>query len=144
MNPTRPVAGTAVVRQRLRSLKGAKKRRLEDFGYPVERLAELAGRGDAEADRVDALLAIVLNRAGYKHDDDDVAAAEKVARKVGARMTPHAYLVALHKTPPWPVVYGRFSSPPGVKPISWLGVTGVFGFVFGVIVLAAVIAVLVR
>ena len=49
-----------------------------------------------------------------------------------------------HDLPPWPVVYGRFSSPPGVKPISWLGVAGVFGFVFGVIVLVAVITVLVR
>ena len=143
MNPTRPVAGTAVVQQRLRSLKGAKKQRLEDFGYPVQRLAELAGRDDAEADRVDALLAIVLNRGGYTHDDDDVAAAEKVAKKVGARMTPHAYLVARHKTPPWPVFYFH-SSRPGSKPISWLGVAGVFGFVFGMIVLVAVIVVLVR
>ncbi|MFF0264739.1 hypothetical protein [Kribbella sp. NPDC004536] len=142
-NPTRPVASTAVVQRRLRNLKGAKRRRLEDFGYPVERLAELAGRGDAEADRVDALLAIVLNRGGYTHDDGDVAAAEKIARKVGARMTPHAYLVARHKTPPWPVFYYN-GGRPGTKPMSWLGVAGVFGFVFGMIVLVAVIVVLVR
>ena len=137
-NPTRPVAGTAVVQRRLRNLKGAKRRRLEDFGYPVEQLAELARRGDAEADRVDALLAIVLDRGGYTHDDEDVAAAEKVARKVGARMTPHAYLVARHKTQPWPVFYIHGGGP-GSKPATWRGVAGVFGFVFGMIVLVAVI-----
>jgi hypothetical protein len=142
-NPTRPAAGTAVVQQRLRSLKGAKKQRLEEWGYPFDRLTELAGRSDAEADRVDALLAIVLNRGGYTHDDDDVTAAEKVARTVGALMTPHAYLVARHKTPPWPVYYFH-SIRPGSKPISWLGVLGVFGFVFGMIVLVSTIVVLVR
>ncbi|WP_427889043.1 hypothetical protein ACQHIV_37345 [Kribbella sp. GL6] len=43
------------------------------------------------------------------HDDDDVASAEKVAKRVGALMTPRAYLVARHKLPPLPVCSVRCS-----------------------------------
>ena len=68
-----------------------------------------------------------------------------VAKRVGALMTPHAYLVARHKAPPYPHVSGPWTgSPSGVKPISWLGVAGIFGVVFAVIVVVAAVVVLVR
>ncbi|MFD7160128.1 hypothetical protein ACFV9C_36440 [Kribbella sp. NPDC059898] len=73
------------------------------------------------------MLAIVLDRGGYVHDDDDVAAAEK------------------DKAPPYPHVSGPWTgSPLGVKPISWLGVAGIFGSVFAVIVVVSALVVLVR
>lgn len=143
-NPTRPAAGTAEVQQRLRSLKGAKKQRLEDWGYPVDELAAIAGRGAADADRVDALLAIILNRAGYTHNDDDVAAAEKVAKTVGARMTPYACLVSRHKAPPKPVFNIQGAPRLGDREMTWRGMAGLFGGVFGIIVLVGVIVVLLR
>src|SRR4051794_22235803 len=101
-NPTRPAVDSTKVRQRLRNLNGSKRRRLHDWGYPVDQLAELAGQDDTQADAVDALLAIILDRGGYTHNDADVDAAERVAKKVSARMTPYAYLVARHKAPERP------------------------------------------
>lgn len=138
-NPTRPAAGTAEVQRRLKNLAGAKRQRLEDWGYPVDRLAELAGRGDAQADGVDALLAIILDRGGYTHDDADVAAAEKVAKTVGAKMTPHAYLVSQHKAPEKPA----FNYRGGLKPGQKNSATGLIGLIVGVFVVLVVIAVIV-
>ncbi|GAA2012897.1 hypothetical protein GCM10009839_04320 [Catenulispora yoronensis] len=143
-NPTRSTAGTAEVQRRLKNLAGAKRQRLEDWGYPVARLTELAGAGDPQADHVDALLAIILDRGGYTHDDADVAAAEKVAKTVGARMTPHAYLVSQHKAPEKPAYNIRGYAKPGKKDGSGLGVLAVLGGVFLVLVVAAVIVVAVR
>ncbi|GAA2005013.1 hypothetical protein [Catenulispora subtropica] len=143
-NPTRQAVGTAEVRQRLKNLKSAKRQRLEDWGYPVDRLAELAGRGDAQADGVDALLAIILDRGGYTHDDADVAAAEKVAKSVGAKMTPHAYLVSQNKAPEKPSFNYRGSVKPGQKEMSGLGMAAIFGGVFLVLVIVAVIIVAAR
>ncbi|TCO53766.1 hypothetical protein [Actinocrispum wychmicini] len=143
-NPTRPAAGSTDVQRRLRNLKGAKRRRLQDWGYPVDRLAEMAGRGDAQADAVDALLAIILDRGGYTHNDADVAAAERVAKQVSALMTPYAYLVARHKAPEKPVFNIHGYLKPGQKDLSGLGVLGIFGGVFLILVVVAVIVVLVR
>lgn len=143
-NPTRPTVGSAEVQQKLRNLKGAKRQRLEDWGYPVDRLAGLAARDDAQADAVDALLAIILDRGGYTHDEADVAAAEKVAKAVDAKMTPHAYLVAQHKAPEKPAFNLFGSIKPGKKEISGLGVAGILLGVFLVLVIIAVIATLAR
>ncbi|NUR27697.1 MAG: hypothetical protein HOV83_17945 [Catenulispora sp.] len=143
-NPTRPAVGTAEVRQRLKNLAGAKRQRLEDWGYPIERLAELADRGDAQADGVDALLAIILNRGGYTHDDADVAAAEKIAKTLDAKMTPHAYLVSQHKAEERPSFNYQGAIRPGTKNLSNLGLVAVFGGVFLVLVLVAVIIYAVR
>lgn len=140
-NPTRPTVGSAEVQQKLRNLKGAKRQRLEDWGYPVDRLAGLAARDDAQADSVDALLAIILDRGGYTHDDADVTAAEKVAKTVGAKMTPHAYLVSQNKAPEKPVFYYR-GGPGGNT--TGLGMIGIFGGVFLLLVVIAVIVVAVR
>jgi hypothetical protein len=143
-NPTRPAAGTAEVRQRLKNLAGAKRQRLEDWGYPVDRLTELADRGDAQADGVDALLAIILDRGGYTHDDADVAAAEKIAKTLDAKMTPHAYLVSQHKAAERPSFNYQGAIRPGTKNLSGLGFVGVFVGVFLILVIVAVIVVAVR
>ncbi|NUR59451.1 MAG: hypothetical protein HOV87_12400 [Catenulispora sp.] len=143
-NPTRAAADSAAVQRRLKNLGGAKRQKLEDWGYPIVRLTEVAARGDRQADGVDALLAIILNRGGYVHDDADVAAAEKIAEELGAKMTPHAYLVALHKAPPKPVFNIHGSSRPGDKEMTALGMLGIFGAVFLILVIVSVIVVLVR
>jgi hypothetical protein len=137
-------ADSAAVQRRLKNLTGAKRRKLEDWGYPIARLTEVAARGDRQADGVDALLAIILNRAGYVHDDADVAVAEKIAKELGAKMTPHAYLVAQHKAPEKPVFNIHGASRPGDKEMTALGMAGIFGGVFLILVLIAVIVVLVR
>lgn len=143
-NPTRPAVDSARMQQRLKNLAGAKRQRLEDWGYPIAKLTEVAARNDTQADGVDALLAIILNRGGYTHNEADVAAAEKIAKEVGAKMTPHAYLVALHKAPEKPVFNIHGGLKPGQKDISGFGVAAIFGGVFLVLVLIAVIVVAVR
>lgn len=143
-NPTRAAVDSARMQQRLKNLAGAKRQRLEDWGYPVAKLTELAARNDAQADAVDALLAIILNRGSYTHNDADVTAAEKIAKDLGAKMTPHAYLVALHKAPEKPVFNIHGGLKPGQKDISALGIAAIFGGVFLILVLIAVIAVAAR
>ncbi|MFL6111295.1 MAG: hypothetical protein ACJ786_08075 [Catenulispora sp.] len=143
-NPTRPAVGSAEVRQKLRNLAGAKRRRLEDWGYPVDQLAELAARDDAQADAVDALLAIILDRGGYTHDDADVAAAEKVAKKVDAKMTPYAYLVARHKAPERPSSNYQGYLKPGQKDTTVLGFLGIIGGVLLILVIIGVIVAFTR
>jgi hypothetical protein len=144
LNPTRPAATTAEVRQRLKNLGGVKRKRLEDWGYPIAKLDEWAARGDEQADEVDALLAIILNRADYTHDDGDVAAAEKIGKKLGALMTPHAYLVSQHKAEPLRAYNLRPGYAPGQKPMSSWWFLVILGGVFLLIVLIAVISVLLR
>lgn len=143
-NPTRAAVGSADVQRRLKNLAGAKRQRLEDWGYPVSRLAEVAARADQQADGVDALLAIILNRGGYVHDDADVAAAEKIAKELGAKMTPHAYLVSQHKAPEKPVFNIHGYSKPGDKEMTWRGMAAIFGGVFAALVLVAVVVVALR
>lgn len=144
LNPTRPAATTAEVRQRLKNLGGVKRKRLGDWGYPIAGLDEWAARGDEQADEVDALLAIILNRADYTHDGADVAAAEKIGKKLGARVTPHAHLVSQHKAEPLRTYNLRPGYASGRKPMSAWWFLVVFGGVFLVIVLVAVISVLLR
>ncbi|MEZ0107317.1 hypothetical protein ABH920_001308 [Catenulispora sp. EB89] len=144
LNPTRPTAATAEVRQRLANLGGTKRDRLEDWGYPIAKLDEWAARGDAQADEVDALLAIILNRANYTHDDGDVAAAEKIGKKFGARMTAHAYLVGQGKAEsgPYRNIYGGYR--PGQEPMSNKSLWLILGGVFLLIVIGGVIFAAVR
>jgi len=144
VNPTRPAATTAEVRQRLKNLGGAKRERLEDWGYPVAKLDEWAGRGDAQADEVDALLAIILNRADYTHDDADVAAAEKIGKKFGAVMTAHAYLVSQHKTDEKRAYNFRPGAVPGETDMSNKTMWKILGGVFLLIVIGGVIVAAVR
>ncbi|WP_194891676.1 hypothetical protein [Catenulispora pinisilvae] len=139
MNPTRPEATGGEVLRRLKNLGGAKRGKLEDWGYPVAQLAAWAAGGDAQADEVDALLAIILNRGGYQHDADDVAAAEKIGKKLGAKMTPHAYLVAQHKAEPLPVYNLRPGVVPGHGSMSNKALLAVFGGVFLAIVIGGVV-----
>ncbi|WP_194912036.1 hypothetical protein [Catenulispora rubra] len=144
VNPTRPAATTAEVRQRLKNLGGAKRERLEDWGYPIAKLDEWAARGDAQADEVDALLAIILNRADYTHDDADVAAAEKIGKKLGALMTPHAYLVSQHKAEEKRAYNIRPGAIPGETEVSGKSLWLILGGVFVLIVVGGVIVAAVR
>ena len=137
-NPTRPTATTADVGQRLTALTAPQRRRLTDSGYSIEDLRRVADV-DKQADAVDALLAIMLDRPGYVHDQADLKAAERVARTLGAKMDPKSWLVYRKKERPSPTVR------PGLKPgqnASWVPMVVLVAAVVLVIVGIAVVAAL--
>lgn len=136
-NATRPTATSAEVRRRLAELGDGRRERLEGWGYPVADLDEWAARGDTEADQVDALLAIMLNRTEYTYDLDDVRGAEKIAKKLGATLTPRAHLISRGAVFRGGNVRGY--RKPGEKNLTPRAVYGIFGGVFLLIVLAGVI-----
>jgi hypothetical protein len=141
-NPTRPPATRADVEQRLAELLPVQQKRLKEYGYNVSELRRIADI-EEQADAVDALLAIVTDRKGYVHDSRDVAKAEKVAKTLGAAVSPEGHLIRRKKLEPF--YGGRYSMPKGgagAKKTVWSGPLGGIAICLGVIVVIAVLFVL--
>jgi hypothetical protein len=140
-NPTRPHASPADVEQRIAELTPVEQKRLKDYGYNINDLRRIC-EIEAQADAVDALLAIVTDRKGYEYDLRDMAEADKVAKTLGATISAQTHLIRRKKyVPP----AGRFSMPRNArKPPKNVWETPLGGILIclGVIAVIAVLAVL--
>jgi len=143
-NPTRPTATAADVERHLAELRPVQQKRLSDYGYKLADLRRIC-EVDGQADSVDALLAIVTDRPGYEHDQRDLGKAAKVAKTVGAAISPEAHLMTRKKYKPF--YGGRNSTSPSAREMQkkggvWSGPLGGVLISVGVIVVIAVLFVL--
>jgi hypothetical protein len=138
-NPTRPDVTSAGALQQLDDLTRADRVNLEKWGYPVRELRRVAEVED-QADAVDALLAILLARPGYKYNDRDLKQATRVSKTLGAIVEPRVKLVQqgqvrVFNAKPMPI------REPGAGR-DWKGPLAGLGICFGVIVVIALLVLL--
>jgi hypothetical protein len=132
-NPTRPTASSAEVGRRLSGLSAPQRRRLTDSGYSIESLRRVS-EIEEQADAVDALLAIFLDRQGYTHDQADLKAATKVAHTLNAKVDPKSWLIYRKKEQS--TQFGGFADPGRIRR------SRVSGWVYGAVVGGIVLAIL--
>ena len=136
-NPTRPAATTEEVGHRLDALSAKQRRRLTDCGYSIADLRRVS-EVEKQADAVDALLAIMLDRQGYVHDQGDLKAAQRVAHTLDAKMDPKSWLIHRKKEQPTMAV-----TRPS-KPASWGMIAGIIGGFFALLFIVAALVVATR
>jgi hypothetical protein len=137
-NPTRPTATSAGVLQQISGLDRRDRGNLEKWGYPITELQRVAGVED-QVDAVDALLAIMLDRPGYEHNDRDLKMATRVSKTLKAPVNPRAMLAKQGKVNV--VTHGYFSEGVAKNPGSGKTVILVFASVVLIIFLIAVVVV---
>jgi hypothetical protein len=140
-NPTRPAAAPAGVLQQLDGLSSRDRQNLAKWGYPIQELRRVA-EADDQADAVDALLAIMLARPGYEHDDRDLKMATRVSKTLNAPVNPRAMLGKQGKVDL--VSHGRYSEASMNTKSTWRTSLAGLGVVLGVIVVFAVVFLIVK